>query len=117
MNFTKILVPVAACIAGTLPCTASQAQDAQSACASVTSLQKRIVERADQGIESLRSFVWTARVVHGIGMEDVQTGLDSWRAAVTCQQQVAAAAAAAQVAGTHATAPEERAEQVVTASR
>lgn len=80
---------------GLLASSACQAQDAPRDCGSVTSLQKRIVERADLGVEALRSFVWTARVVHGIDMRDVKSGLDAWRATVTCQQEVAAAAAAA----------------------
>ena len=86
-----------ACLAlatGLLAVSSSQAQDAPRDCGSVTSLQKRIVERADVGVEALRSFVWTARVVHGIDMRDVKAGLDAWRATVTCQQEVAAAAAA-----------------------
>ena len=118
MNPIKTLVPFAVCIAGTLlASTASQAQDAQRACGSVTSLQKRVVERADQGIESLRSFVWTARVVHGIDMQDVKTGLDTWRATVTCQKEVAAAAAAAAVAKAETAAPEEPANQIAAAGR
>lgn len=93
MSPIKTIFSFAICIAGTLlASTASHAQDAQRACGSVTLLQRRIVERADEGIESLRSFVWTARVVHGIGMEDVRTGLDNWRATVICQKEVAAAA-------------------------
>ena len=117
MNQIKTLVPVAICIAGTLSWTASQAQDAQRACGSVTSLQKRVVERANQGVESLRSFVWTARVVHGIGMEDVRTGLDTWRATVACQKEVAAAATAAAVADAQTTTPAQSANQVVAAGR
>ena len=117
MNPIKTLVPLAVCIAGTLlASTASQAQDAQRACGSVTSLQKRVVERADQGIESLRSFVWTERV-HGIDMHDVKAGLDTWRATVSCQQEVAAAAAAAAVAKAETPATDESAKQVVAASR
>jgi hypothetical protein len=116
VNPIKTLVPFAACIGGALlASTASQAQDAQRDCGSVTSLQKRVVERADQGIEALRSFVWTARVTHGIDMLDVKTGLDKWRAAVTCQKEVAAAAAAAAVANPRS-APTESPGQLVAAT-
>ena len=117
MNQIKTLVPIAICIAGTLSWSTSQAQDAQRACGSVTSLQKRVVERADQGVESLRSFVWRVRVVHGVDMEDVRSGLDAWRATVTCQKEVAAAAAAAAVANAQTAAPAESANQVVAAGR
>ncbi|MFL6698069.1 MAG: hypothetical protein ACJ8GJ_12940 [Vitreoscilla sp.] len=117
MNHLKTLVSSAACIAGTLlASSASQAQDVQPACGSVTSLQKRVVERADQGIESLRSFVWTARVTHGIEMEDVRTGLDTWRAALTCQKEAAAAAAAA-VAKARTSEPAGSVDQVAAANR
>jgi hypothetical protein len=99
VTHVKAIIPFAACIAGALlASTASQAQDAQHTCGSVTFLQKRIVERADQGIEPLRDFVWSRRGTYGIGMEDVKTGLDTWRANVSCQKEVAAAAAAATVA-------------------
>ncbi len=118
MNPIKTFVPFAVCIAGALlASTASQAQDAQRACGSVTSLQKRVVERADQGIESLRSFVWMVRSTHGIDMQDVKTGLDQWRATVTCQKEVAAAEAAADVAKADAPTTDESAAQVVAASR
>ena len=117
MNTINKLVPVAVCIAGTLlASTASQAQDVPRDCGSVTSLQRRVVERADQGIEALRSFVWTARVTHGIGMEDVKTGLDTWRATVSCQQEVAAAAAAAALARTSTSTSDEAAPRVAAAS-
>ena len=99
MNHVKAIIPFAVCIAGTLlASTASQAQDAQRACGSVTFMQKRIVERADQGIEPLRDFVWSRRGVSGLGMEDVKESLGTWRASMNCQKEVAAAAAAATVA-------------------
>jgi hypothetical protein len=101
-----------------LASTVSQAQDTPPpSCGSVTSLQKRVVERADQGIESLRSFVWTARVTHGIGMQDVIAGLDRWRAAVNCQKDVAAAAAAADMAKASTPAPAEPVSQVAAVTR
>ena len=77
---------------------------------------RKVVERADQGIESLRSFVWTARVVHGIDMQDVKAGLDTWRATVTCQKEVAAAAAAAAIAREETPAADEASKQVAAAS-
>jgi len=61
-------------------------------------MERRIVDRADQGIEPLRDFVWSRRHVSGIGMQDVKESLDTWRASVACQKEVAAAAAAAAVA-------------------
>ena len=99
MNQFKAIIPIVACTAASvLASTACLAQDAARTCGSVTFAQKRIVERADQGVEPLRDFVWSRRGTYGIGMEDVKAGLDAWRANVTCQKEVAAAAAAADVA-------------------
>ena len=99
MSSFKRYLPAASCLAAvTLACTASWAQDAAPTCKSVTQLQRRIVERADQGIDSLRSFVHMTEFVHGVGMEDVRQSLDGWRAAVECQQQAARAAATVEVA-------------------
>jgi hypothetical protein len=98
-------IPVALFIAGsTLACTASLARDAASTCQSVTNLQKRIVERADQGIESLRTFVWMTNIVHGVPMSEVSDSLDTWRAAIACQKQVAQATEESEVAATVAEA-------------
>ena len=81
---------------GLLAGAACQAQDAPRDCGSVTLIQRHIVARADLGMEALRSYVWTARAVHGVDMWDVKAGLDGWRATIACQREVAAAAAAAQ---------------------
>jgi hypothetical protein len=92
-------IPVALFIAGSaLACTASQARDAASTCESVTSVQRRIVEKADQGIESLRTFVWMTNIVHGVPMSEVSDSLDAWRAAVACRKQVAQATEKLEVA-------------------
>lgn len=94
MNHVKAIIPFAVCIAGTLlASTASQAQDTRRACGSVTFQQKRIVERANQGVDRMRDFVWSRRGVYGVGMEDVKAGLDTWQANVACQKEVAAARA------------------------
>ena len=105
----------AACIAGTLlACGASQAQQAQTPCGSVTPMERRIVEHADQDVDALRSFVWSRRGVSGIDMSIVADSLEAWRAAVDCRRQVAAAAAAATTAPAGDAA---RALRVVAASR
>ena len=97
MSIIKSGIPIALCVAtAALSCTASWAQDTASSCKSVTSVQRRIVERADQGIESLRAFVGMTKFIYGVDMIDVQASLDTWRAAVECQKQVAQAAAEAE---------------------
>jgi len=84
-----------ALVGGLLAGSASQAQDVPNRCGSVTVMQRRVVERADLGMEALRSYVWSARAVHGMDMYDVKSGLDGWRATITCQREAAAATAAA----------------------
>jgi hypothetical protein len=94
-----------------LGCGAAWAEPSAAICGSVTSVERRIVEHADQGMGSLRSFVGMTTVVHGIDMWDVKESLDSWRAAVRCQDDVAAAKAAIE------TAKAEPADKVLTAGR
>ena len=96
MKTVQALIPFAACIAATvLTCSVSLAQDAQRTCGSVSNLQRRVVEHADLGMGSLRDFVHMTQFIHGLGMETVKESLDTWRASVVCQKEVAAAAAAA----------------------
>ena len=95
MNVITRSFPLALCMAGaSLVSAQAWAQDTPAACHSVSSVQRRIVERADLGMAPLRGFVRMMDIVHGVNMRDVQAGLDTWRAAVDCQKQVAAAEAA-----------------------
>ena len=90
---TRKTLSIALCLAAaTLACTAASAQDDASKCPSVTAIQRRIVERADQGMDSLRSYVRSTAYTFGIEMTDVKESLDNWRAAVVCQERVARAA-------------------------
>jgi hypothetical protein len=87
-----------AAAAATLGCGAAWAGPAPADCGTVTGVQRRIVEHADEGWTSLRSFVQLTTVVHGINMSEVRGSLDTWRATVTCQKEVAAAKAASETA-------------------
>ena len=99
MSIIKSGIPIALCVAtAAFSCAASWAQDTASSCKSVTSVQRRIVEKADQGIGSLRAFVGMTKFIYGVDMVDVQDSLDTWRAAVQCQQVAQAAAEAEAVA-------------------
>ena len=90
---------VALCAAAaTLASGAAFAGDDATSCPSVTHVQRKIVEHADQGMDSLRSYVWRTNVVYGIGMNDVKESIDGWRAAIACKEQVARAAAKVEVA-------------------
>ena len=84
--------------AATLASSAAFARDDANPCPSVTHVQRKLVERADQGIESLRSYVWRTDSVYGVDMTDVRQSLDGWRAAIACQEQVAQAAAKVEAA-------------------
>lgn len=94
MNSIKRNIPTALCIfACAIASAASWAQDAAPACQPITNVQKRIVEKANLDMESLRSFVWMTNFVYGIDMAEVRGSLDSWRAAVACHKQQVARAA------------------------
>jgi len=81
--------------AGLLACASATAAPA---CGAVSPVERRIVERANGEVESLRSFVGLTAIVYGVNMVDVRENLDKWRAAVECRAQVAAAEQAARVA-------------------
>ena len=100
MNNVQKTFSVALCAAAAaLGCDAAFARDDATSCPSVTHVQRKIVERADQGMDSLRSYVWRTNVVYGIEMNDVKESIDDWRAAIACQEQVARTAAKVEVAG------------------
>ena len=73
----------------TLACVSAQAAPA---CGSVSPIERRIVDRADNGeVDALRVFVQRTSIIYGVDMIDVRDHLDQWRASVECQKQVAAA--------------------------
>ena len=98
MNLFKQSLPVVLVFGGSvLACVSAQA--APQDCASVSPVERRIVERASgDDVASLRSFVGLTAIVYGINMIDVRENLDKWRAAVECRKQVAAAEQAAHAA-------------------
>ena len=73
-----------------LACGAAQAAPA---CASVSQIERRIVERADGSgdVAALRGFVWRTSVTTRVNMIDVREKLDKWRAAIECNRQIARA--------------------------
>ena len=99
MNVFKSTLPVLVVLAGSV-LASLPAQAAPQACASVTQVERRIVERAKGDVDSLRQYVGMTAIVYGVNMFDVRDHLDAWRAAVACHEQLAAAQAAAPVAAT-----------------
>ena len=97
MNLFQPTLPVAFVLGGALlACVSAQAAPS---CGSVTPLERRIVERANDDVGSLRTFVRLTAIVHGVNMVDVRDNIDQWRAAVECSK-VAAAAPPSDQAGT-----------------
>ena len=97
MNFFKPSLPVTLVLSGAaLACVSAQAAPS---CGSVTPLERRIVERANDDVGALRTFVRLTAIVHGVNMVDVRDNIDQWRAAVDCSKVAAAAARPADEAG------------------
>ena len=67
---------------------AAEMQATTAHCQSLPALQQRIVEKADQGMDALRQFVWRTKIIYGIDIFDVRQSLDAWRAQALCARQV-----------------------------
>lgn len=97
MNITSRCAPIAItillCLGNAAPAgAADESRVAATSCKALSSLQQRIVDKADQGIDALRRFVWRTRPIYDIDMLDIAESLDGWRAAASCAKQVADAA-------------------------
>ena len=75
--------------------TPSAAADAP--CMSLSYVQARVVEKADQGMGALRDYVFITRGIHQIDMAEVAESLDAWRAGARCAKVAAEKAAAESV--------------------
>lgn len=62
-----------------------------SACHEPTALQRRLVAKADEGIEPLRKFIDSRRAILRLDMQEVVASLDGWRADIECVRQAEAA--------------------------
>ncbi len=69
---------------------ADEATAMATSCKPLTGLQRRILDRSNQGTDGLRHFVWRTRAIYDIDMLDVAQSLDTWRATAVCAKQVAA---------------------------
>ena len=98
MSSIQKTLSIALCLATTLIYSEAFARDDQNSCPSVTHVQRTIVERADQSMESLRSYVSRTNSVYRLDMNDVKQSLDGWRAAIACEEQVAQSPAKIEVA-------------------
>ena len=94
-----------AALAGVLSAVASgpvAAADAVSslACQAPTAAQSRLVAKADEGVDVLRSFVFSRRNILQVDLNDVGASLDKWRAGIECVRQAEAARDATRVVAT-----------------
>jgi hypothetical protein len=73
------------------PANAEESQVGMSSCTPATNLQRRIVDKAEQGMPALRRFVSMTRLIYGVDMIDIGNSLDKWRASTACTSIVAEA--------------------------
>ncbi len=74
--------------------TPSAAADAR--CKSLGYVQARVVEKADQGVDALRDYIFIRRGIHQLDMAEVADSLDDWRASARCAKVAAEQSAARQ---------------------
>jgi hypothetical protein len=60
------------------------AADANSACAPLSQVQKRVVVKAEQGVDALRDFVYITRGIYRLDMVEIAGSLDGWLANAHC---------------------------------
>lgn len=72
---------------------AGPAVAADAPCKSLGYVQKRVVEKADQGIDALRNYVFVTRGIHQLDMAEIAVSLDGWRASGRCAKLAAERAA------------------------
>jgi len=89
---------VAALVHG--PALATPEADAACPQAPPTSLQQRLIDKSDQGVEALRQFVFNTRTIYQLDIREVADWVTAQRAAVRhCMETKAAAEATAQAGG------------------
>jgi hypothetical protein len=64
--------------------TSGAMQASSSTCAPLGYVEKRIVAKAQIGVEAVRDYVYITRGVHHLGMTDVVANLDNWLASAQC---------------------------------
>ena len=64
-----------------------------AACKPLDHLQRRVVEKADQGVDALRQYILITRGVYQLDMMKVAGSLDAWRTRAGCTAQAPAGTA------------------------
>lgn len=83
-------------LSASLPSVSLAAETGAAACGQLTFVQRRVVEKADQGVDALRNYLWMTRGIHNLYIMDVAKDLDAWRAKARCAEQPAPSAAASE---------------------
>lgn len=90
LRCTGIAALSVACVGFAVPAVAAdESRFATTDCKALPGLQRRIVEKADQGVDALRRFVFRTRSVYQLDMSELAQSLDKWRAAARCADHVA----------------------------
>jgi len=64
---------------------AADASGAQaSPCQPLSSIEKRVVMKAEVGVEALRDYVYITRGVHALNLTEIAKSLDNWLASAHC---------------------------------
>jgi hypothetical protein len=79
------------CVSLAGPATA--AEPGVVSCKPISHVQRRVVEKADQGMQPLRQYVTITRSIHQLDMMEVAESLDAWRASARCLKQAEESAA------------------------
>lgn len=79
-------------LSASLPSVSLAADNGATSCGQLTFVQKRVVEKADQGIDALRQYLFVTRGMHNLYIMDVALVLDDWRAKARCKEPAVAAA-------------------------
>ncbi len=77
---------------------AGPAVAADAPCKALGYVQKRVVQKADQGIDALRDYVFITRGIHQLDMGEIAVSLDDWRASARCAKLAAERASGEPVA-------------------
>jgi hypothetical protein len=81
------LVGVLCAVAAGPAAAADAASPTASDCHAPTALQARLLAKADEGVDTLRNFIFSRRAILQLDMLEVGASLDSWRAGIECMRQ------------------------------
>jgi hypothetical protein len=63
---------------------AADASSASSTCAPLGQVERRVVQRAEVGVDALRNFVFVTRRIYALNMMEIAGSLDGWLERAHC---------------------------------